>query len=116
MVVSKFVLLENIAPIAAFLYSIALIFSDNVVSLTQQPIEQAIIRSSLYDRIAMGFPFAHTNVLISAKRRDEYILISLFLTNSSNLAMISGLVLDEVVNPAMVLLAYSASMDQHSHD
>ena len=49
----------------AFLYSISLLFSIIAVSLTQQPIAQAIIKSSLCFFIACGFPFCQTKVFIS---------------------------------------------------
>ena len=50
------------------------------------------------------------NVFISFNNLDEYILISLFLMNSSILAIISGLVFEDVVNPATEFDLYSACM------
>ena len=83
----------------AFEYSTSLLLTSSAVSLTQQAIAKAIIRSSEYERIACGRPLLQTNVLSSSATLVEYSVISLLRTNSSNFAITSGRVFEDVVNP-----------------
>ena len=83
----------------AFLYSISLLLTVSAVSLTQHAIANAIVKSSLYPRMAWGLPLCQIKVRNSLEKRTEYVLISLFLMNYSNFATISGLVFEEVVKP-----------------
>ena len=86
---------------ALLLYSDNLWFSIKTVSLTQHPIAKDIIKSSLYDLIAWARPLCQINVFYSLNNLFDFLLISLFLTNSSIFDMTKGLVFWEVVKPAI---------------